>query len=97
MMQVSLSRSPCHIRRFVVQQQRCRANQKKNLTLGGARVSQINLAPNGEVDPMNIAPYADAAEYLWSADQRQMTESGTPGMSWTLRTSSQRSRYWRKT
>jgi len=56
--------------------------------MGGARVSQINLAPNGEVDPMNIGPYADAAEYLWSAIQHQMTESRTLGMSLTPRTRS---------
>lgn len=94
-MQASSSCWPCRIRRFAVQQRRCRASQKKNLTLVGARVFQINLAPNGEVDPMNIVPYADAAEYLWSADQHQMTESCTPGVSWTSRSNSQRSKYYK--
>jgi hypothetical protein len=37
-------------------------SQKKNLTLGGTDVFHMCLAPRGDDDPMNIAPYADAAE-----------------------------------
>jgi hypothetical protein len=37
-------------------------NQKKNFTLGGAEVFQFSLAPSGDDEPRNMAPYVDAAE-----------------------------------
>jgi hypothetical protein len=37
-------------------------SQKKNFTLGGAEVFQICFVPSGIDEPMNMAPYVDAAE-----------------------------------
>jgi hypothetical protein len=37
-------------------------SQKKIFTLGGTEVFKICFAPSGIDEPMNMAPYVDAAE-----------------------------------
>ena len=62
-------------RRFLlaaVQSRSCSCNQKKNFHLGGARAFHSSFAPLRDIIPMKKALYAEEAEYIPSAVQRQM-------------------------